>query len=143
MRLSFATATAAALALTATLAFAADAENPAVKARQEAMKAVGGGMKVLGDMAKGATAFDAAAAQAAIEEIHAASMEVPTLFEPQEDDPESEAKAAIWENWDDFVSKAEALQQASMVTVSAEADLGPAMGGLGGTCKACHSLYKE
>ena len=71
---------------------------------------------------------------------------VPALFETTSNtDPEAEAKDAIWENWDDFVAKAGALQtaaEAGMGVDSPEA-LAAAMGPLSETCKACHSAYKE
>lgn len=121
----------------------ADVSNPAVAARMDAMKAIGGSMKTLGDMAKGATDFDAAAAQAALDTVAAKAAEVPALFEAQETDPESEAKPEIWTNWDDFVSKAQAMQAAAEgASIGSAADIGPAMGALGGTCKACHSDYR-
>lgn len=121
-----------------------EASNPVVKARMEAMEQIGGGMKVLGSMAKGEMAFDAAAAQAAVATIVAESEKVPALFEAQEDDPASEALPAIWEDYADFTAKAMDLNAAAKgVTITAEADLGGAMGALGGTCKACHSKYRE
>jgi len=132
----------AALAAMPTLAHS-EVTNEAVKARMAAMKTIGGGMKTLGDMAKGAMAFDAVAAQGAVDSIEVAAAKVPALFEPQETDPKSEAKPEIWTNWDDFVTKAEALEKAAAgIAISAEADIGAAMGALGGACKACHSDYK-
>ncbi|GKY88812.1 cytochrome c [Sinisalibacter aestuarii] len=129
----------------ATAAFAA-AQDPEVIARKETMGLIGADVKALTQMAKGAVAFDAAAAQTAFAEIAEKAATVPVLFEPQSNtDPESDAKDAIWENWDDFVSKANNLQmaaEAGAAVDSAEA-LGAAMGGLGGACQACHSVYKD
>ncbi|MEQ5869719.1 cytochrome c [Sagittula sp. NFXS13] len=118
--------------------------NPVVKARMAAMSDIGASMKTLGKMVKGETDFDAMAAQAAVDTVAARAEAAPELFEPKETDPESEALPAIWDNWDDFVTKAEALQTtAEGITITAAADLGPAMGQLGDACKACHSKYKE
>ncbi|WP_425098766.1 c-type cytochrome [Tropicibacter sp. S64] len=120
-----------------------EASNPVVKARMEAMEEIGGSMKVLGDMAKGAVAFDAAAAQAAVDKIVAEASEVPALFEANESDPASEALPVIWEDYADFTAKAGDLKTAAEgITISAQADIGPAMGTLGGACKACHSKYR-
>ncbi|AJE45245.1 c-type cytochrome [Celeribacter indicus] len=120
------------------------ATNPAVKARQEAMLQIGGGMKVLSDMAKGDQAFDAEAANAAVATIATVSAEIPDLFEAQEDDPESEALPAVWSDWDDFVVKAEALHTgAQSITVTDEASLQPALGTLGVTCKQCHDDFRD
>ncbi|WP_417250424.1 c-type cytochrome [Celeribacter sp.] len=117
--------------------------NPAVAARMEAMSAIGASIKTLGSMAKGEIEFDADAAQAAVDTVAVESTKVPALFEAQETDPESEAKPEIWSNWDDFVAKAQALQTAAEgATISTAADIGPAMGAMGGTCKACHSDYR-
>ena len=71
-------------------------ENAAVKARMAAMSGIGAEMKVIGLMAKGATAFDRDAARAAANAIAAHSAATPELFEAEETDPKSEAKALIW-----------------------------------------------
>lgn len=123
-----------------------DVQNEAVKARMIAMKEVGGAMKVLGDMAKGQSAFDAAAADAALGTLAEKAAATPALFEAQEDDPKSEARPAIWENFDDFSAKAMALETAAkgaMGKIAAQGDIGPVMGQLGGTCKGCHQTYRE
>ena len=80
--------------------------NAAVLARMEAMKAIGDATKVLGEMAKGAVAFDANAARAAAETIATHAADTPALFEAREADPKSEAKPGIWENFADFTAKA-------------------------------------
>lgn len=139
-------ATAAVLALAPATDAHSDASNPAVKARMEAMKVIGAQTKVLGDMAKGATEFDAAAAQAAAATMAAEAAKIPALFEPQEDDPESEAKPIIWDDWDDFTAKAmdlEAAATAAEASLTEAGAVGPALGQIGGACKACHSTYRE
>jgi cytochrome c556 len=134
---------ASAIAMSGVVAWA-DATNPAVIARQEAMKTIGGSMKTMAEMAKGATAFDADAANAALAAMAAAAAQVPALFEAEEDDPESEAKAEIWFTYDDFTAKAMQLQDAAANAVVTDAgSLGAAMGAVGGTCKSCHMAYKE
>lgn len=118
-------------------------KNPAVKARMDLMTGIGAGMKTLGDMAKGQVDFDAAAAQAAVDAIATAAAQIPAAFEAQEIDPKSDAADAIWENWDDFVTKSEALATAAGGTTITDAgSLGAAMGAIGGTCGACHRGYK-
>jgi cytochrome c556 len=141
------TAIAAVLVLgtAASAAFAA-AQDPDVIARKEAMGLIGSNVKKLTQMTKGEIDFDAAAAQASFALIAEKAATVPVLFEPQSNtDPESEAKDAIWENWDDFVAKANDLKLAADAgaTVDSPQALGAAMGGLGGACKECHSVYKE
>lgn len=141
------TALTAALVLgTAVSAAFAAAQDPDVLARKEAMGLIGADVKKLTAMVKGETAFDAAQAQAWFSEIAAKAGEVPTLFEPKSNtDPESKAKDAIWDNWDDFVTKASGLKMAANAGAGIDSPeaLGAAMGGLGEACKACHSVYKE
>lgn len=138
-------AVSAALVLVAATSFAhSDVSNPAVAARMQAMSDISAQMKVLGNMAKGEVDFDAAAAQAAVDTVAARAAEVPALFEAPETDPESESLPAIWDNWEDFVAKSETLETAAAnATIASAADLGPALGQMGGTCKACHSKYRE
>lgn len=131
------------IGLTAAAAFA-QATNPAVVARQDAMKVIGAQLKVLGDMAKGSTEFDAEAANAALALMAETAAEVPALFEAEETDPESKALPAIWENFDDFTSKAEALEMAAAnATITDAASIGAAMGGIGGSCQGCHMTYRS
>lgn len=134
-----------ALCLAGSAALAHDGvKNPVVKARMAAMKTIGENMKLLGGMAKGAIGFDAAAANAALDVIAGKAGEVPALFEAEEDDPKSEARAEIWFDFDDFTAKALALESAaSSAEVSDPASLGAALGMVGGACKACHQAYKE
>lgn len=117
--------------------------NPVVKARQDTMAAISMNTKVLGDMAGGKTAFDAAAAAAAKTALAAAAAEIPARFQPQETDPVTEAKPEIWTNWADFVAKAEALATAAEALDAATLDgVKAGMAGVGGACKACHSVYR-
>ncbi|WP_238366314.1 c-type cytochrome [Mesobacterium pallidum] len=126
-----------------TAAIAADATDPYVKARQALMKEFGGAMQVIGGMAQGKMAFDAEKAAMAKAAMAAAAPRIPAVFEPQATDPESEALPAIWENYDDFTTRAMTLETAvaGLETGSLD-DLRAGMGALGGACGACHKLYK-
>ena len=121
-------------------------KNPAVMARMHAMKNIGADVKVLGEMAKGTTAFDAGAAQVALGRIATHAAETPGLFEAREDDPKSEALPVIWDRFDDFRTKAlelEMIAAEGAETVSAAEDLQPILQKLGANCKSCHSTYRE
>lgn len=132
----------AAVAAAGSFAYAESHADP-VKMRQETMKTIGGGMKVLSDMAKGKTDFDAAAATAALATMAEAAGTIPTVFETEAQDVESEAKDDIWSNWGDFVSKAEALKAATTeASVSEAGDMQGVMGSVGAACGACHKAYK-
>ena len=71
-------------------------KNAAVKARMDAMSAIGKDMKVLGGMAKGEAPFDEKVAQMAVSSIADHAAKTFELFEANETDPKSEAKPAIW-----------------------------------------------
>jgi cytochrome c556 len=125
------------------VALAGEATDPTVKARQDLMGVFGKNMKVLGEMASDKVAFDAAAAEAAKAELIAASAEIAAKFEAQATDPESEAKAEIWTNWDDFVAKGNAMNAAATGLDATSLDgVKAGMGALGGACKACHTAYR-
>ena len=119
--------------------------NPAVKARMHAMMQIADNTKILGAMAKGEAAFDADEARAAAAiAAHAAS--VPTLFMAEEHDPKSEALPAIWQDFDTFGQRSEALTLAAAEaagTIETEADLKPALARIGGTCKSCHQDFRK
>jgi len=118
-------------------------QNEAVKARMMLMDNIKDAVGVLGGMAKGEMAFDAAKADAAKEALIRHSAEIPAAFEAEEMDPKSEARPEIWENWEDFVGKAEALGAAAgELDTSDQAWMGPGMGKIGGACKACHEDYR-
>jgi cytochrome c556 len=131
--------------LTAGVAYAAgDASDPAAKAREDSMKAIGGAMGALGGMAKGEVPYDAAAAEAAKAALIAAAQSVPTAFEMQGgEDATSEAKPEIWTSWEDFVKKSDALTAAATAAdVSSAEAIGASLGALGGACKDCHTSYR-
>ena len=133
---------AATLCASVTLAHSA-VQNEAVKARMAVMEDTKNAMGVIGGMAKGAIAFDAAKAEEAKAALIAAAADVPAKFEAQETDPESEALPAIWENWDDFVAKADAMKAAAEAMDTASLDgLRAGIGGIGQTCGACHKSYR-
>ncbi|KAJ57006.1 hypothetical protein ACMU_00510 [Actibacterium mucosum KCTC 23349] len=133
------------LGLTASAALAhSGVKNPAVQARMNAMMDIAGATKVLGDMAKGVRAFDVTAAQAAAAQIAEQATQMPTLFAVPENDPKSEAAAAIWQDFPDFSDKAKALQDAAQAAMQIDTPtaLQASMAQIGGTCTACHQAYR-
>ena len=121
-------------------------KNAAVKARMDAMGGMGADMKTLGQMAKGATAFDANAARAAAASIAAHAAATPGLFQAEETDPKSEALPAIWTNFQDFTTKSTELETVALglsSSISKPEDLGPALAALGQTCKSFHQAYRQ
>lgn len=133
----------AGLILTAGVAFAGKSTDPDAMARQTLMGTIGMNTKVLGEMAGGKVAFDAAAAEAAKTAIAEAAGKIPTTFEPQGTDAESKAKPDIWANWEDFIAKAGALNKAALALDATTVEgIGAGMAGVGGACKDCHSKYQ-
>ncbi|SIS88122.1 Cytochrome c556 [Roseivivax lentus] len=121
-----------------------------LKARQGQFRILAINLGIIGDMAKGEAEYDAEAAQSAADSIVAVSMINQGPLWPQgssEMDLEgTRAKAEIWDNlpdvlskWDDLGTQAANLQQ---VAATGQEALGPALGTLGGTCKACHDEYR-
>ena len=87
-----------------------DRTDPNAKARSDLMRIVGKNTGVLGDMAGGKAAFDAAGAEAAKAALAAAAADIAAKFEPQATDPATEAKPEIWSNWQDFAALAEEMR---------------------------------
>ena len=118
-------------------------KNQAVIERMKNMQVIKDGMGVLGGMAKGAVAFDAAQAEAALASLKAASEQIAPTFEANETDPKSESLPAIWANWDDFVEKADDFSfMLEGTDVSSLDGIRAGMGNIGGTCSACHKQYR-
>jgi cytochrome c556 len=122
----------------------------AVEARQNHMKSYGGAMRVLGQMARGDAAYDAAAATEAANTLaELSAMDIlPWFVEGTAVGyPESEALPAIWENGEDFRAKHAALNAAAVAMQAAAgtdlAALQAAMGPLGAACGSCHELYRQ
>lgn len=118
-------------------------KNAAVKARMDLMQEVRAAISVVGGMAQGKVEFDPDKAATAAAALADASGRVPGAFMANETDPKSEAAPAIWQNWDDFVAKAEAMETAARALDTGSLDsLRAGMGAVGGTCGACHKAYR-
>jgi len=118
--------------------------DPNAKARSDLMRDIGKNIGVLGDMAGGKAAYDAAAAEAAKAALIADAAAIEVAFKDQGGaDPASEAKAEIWTNWDEFLADAKALGDAAgAMDVASVETIGAGMGALGGTCKDCHTEFR-
>jgi len=121
-----------------------DPTDPQAVARSELMKMVGMNTGILGNMASGKEAFDAAKAEGAKAALIDAAAKVKATFMEQGGaDPVSEAKPEIWSNWDDFLAKAKAMgDAAAAVDVASVETIGAGMGAVGGACKDCHTSYR-
>lgn len=131
--------------LAAGAAFAeGDRTDPNAKARSDLMRTIGKNTGILGDMAGGKAAYDAAAAEGAKAAIIEAAGQIETAFKDQgAADAASEAKPEIWAAWDEFLADAKKLgEAASAMDVASAESIGAGMGALGGACKDCHSEFR-
>lgn len=121
-----------------------------LKARQGQFRIMAINLGTLGAMAKGEVDYDADAATMAAESIVSVSTIHQQPLWPEGssemDMDGTRAKPEIWDNWEDFASKWSALGDAAeaMQTAAGEGAeaIGPALGKLGGACKACHDDYR-
>ncbi len=150
----------AGVAICATAAISAEDLVGAVKERRDLMKkTVAPAAKLGGQMVKGVKPFDAAEAAKAMNDINGVPDKYVTLFpkgtehggiaDSQIPDPDdqSEAKADVWENFDDFKAIATKLKDASAkAAAAAEQGKGTftaAFRDMTKVCKECHETYRE
>lgn len=145
---------AAAIALAAVVvagdASAQSAED-AVAARQSQFKLLAFNVGPLVGMAQGNIDYDAAAAQAAADNLAAVVSLDQSRMWPEGTDTMSmdgtRALPSIWDDPDDFVAKLTALRDGvTALQAAAGQDLNAlrgALGGVGGACTACHEANRQ
>ena len=117
-----------------------------VKERMMIMKEMADNTKIIGQMLKGKTSFDENEAKLALERLSSLSLKTPKVFEVNATDPKSEAKPAIWDEFDEFTKLSQDLAEATEIlagSVGTINDLRPALKRVSAGCKACHSKYRE
>ena len=117
-----------------------------VKERMMVMKAMADNTKVIGQMLKRKTQFDADEAKSALERLSSLSLKTPKVFTVNATDPKSEAKPAIWDEFDEFTKLSLDLAETSTALASSIEiieDLRPALKRISSGCKSCHSKYRE
>lgn len=114
--------------------------------RHELMEDVGGAAKVIGDMLKGETEYDAAAAMGALETFRNVSGKFGDMFPEGSDSGETEAAPAIWEDRDGFNAALRKWADATAAAIEAAPDTldaaKPVLGPIFQTCKGCHDNYR-
>ena len=130
-------------------ASAQDAQEVAEK-RSAAMKGLGGSMRVIKGYTGGRGSKDDALK--AVTVIASTAPKITSLFPKgtgMEALPKSEAKAVIWEKWDEFGAAAKRLGEKAAVLAAAieggdKGKIGAAFGDLGrGGCGGCHQVFRE
>ena len=117
-----------------------------VKERMMLMKEMANNTKTIGQMLKGKTPFDANEVKLALERLSSLSLETPKVFKINASDPKSEARPAIWDEFDEFTRLSKDLAETSLVlagSINSFEDLRPALKGVSSGCKACHRQYRE
>jgi cytochrome c556 len=131
----------------ATVALAHKGATGVVKERMDLMERQKDDVKIIGNMAKGQTPFDAAKAAEAASDIGVTAKKIAELFPEGSTGGESEALPAIWEKWDRFTANAEDLESAAAALVSAlddseNQDWKAAFKKVGKACKSCHEDFR-
>lgn len=133
--------------LIATVALAHEEATGVVKERMDLMDSQKDAMKVIGNMVKGKTRFDAAEAAKASAHVEETAGKIPELFPEGSNEHPSEAKPEIWEKWDEFEGDAEALgvAAADLTTALDGGDDGwkAKFKGVVDACKTCHKSFRE
>ena len=137
-------ATVALTAMAFTLPAMADGE---IKYRQAVMKSVGGHMSAIAGIIKKGTANRANLATHAQGMADLAGI-ASTIFPEGSDFGETQALPAIWEKPEDFKKAMKMFEDAAAAfNMAAKSDdmaqIGPAFGALGKTCKNCHENFRE
>jgi cytochrome c556 len=129
---------------------AAVAQEDPIKARKALMKTNGQQAKIVGDMAKGDTPFDLAAAQKAFASFQDAASKMPDLYPDSSKggDPSDDYNASpkVWDNMADFKARFVKFGDDAKAAASSVKDvdsLKAAMGNIGkNDCGSCHETYR-
>ena len=98
---------------------------------------------VLARMSREKIEFDESLAESARLNLLKLAAFTPVIFEDDDLPINSEALPAIWENWDDFISKSEDLEFVlEGVDTSTLRDLSSSLGNVGAACGSCHQKYR-
>ena len=119
------------------------AENSGYVERSKLMQNIRLEFSVLARMSREKIEFDESLATSARLNLLRFTASTPAIFEDDDLPINSEALPAIWENWDDFVSKSEDLEFAlEGVDTSTLIDLRTSLGNVGAACGSCHQKYR-
>ena len=98
---------------------------------------------VLARMSREKIEFDESLAETARLNLLKLAASTPAIFEDDDLPINSEALPAIWENWNDFISKSEDLEFVlEGVDTSTLIDLRGSLGNVGAACGSCHQNYR-
>lgn len=137
-----------ALALGLSLVQAQEEEAPELGYRQRLMKSQGASMGSIGDILKYKLPGGAEHVAVHAKNIAGYSSLIADAFKKDISAGKTDAKPEVWQKWDDFVAKANALNAAA--TALSEAAAGgdmsammPRVKALGDACRGCHNDYRK
>lgn len=148
--LGFIGATLLAVSVSVSAQHAFNNADKAVEYRQKALSIMQNNFAVMGDMVKGDIEFDADIFTQRAKDFAALSS-IPWIgFSQPGAQPgnNTDALPAIWDNWDDFVKRADALQKDAKALEAAaiagdQGDIRSAFMAAARNCKGCHDQYKD
>ena len=126
-----------------------DSTEDAIEYRQAAFEVLVWNFAPMGAMVKGKIPFDAKVFAERAANVAFLSKMPLEGFIPGSDKGETDAKPAIWQNWDDFKAKMGKLQEetAKLAEVAKTAtkveEVAKQFGETGKVCKGCHEKYRE
>jgi cytochrome c556 len=134
-----------AVLLVGSAAFGHEGATGIVKQRMDEMEHVGRVAKRINDRLKSKRGLAEIASDA--EEIKAAAARVPSLFPPGSRDGHTEARAAVWERWPEFVAAAQGLEQeaeklAAAARLGQEAAIAARFRSVTRACSGCHEVFR-
>lgn len=144
------TAALLAMSVSATAQHAFNDADKAVEYRQKALSIMQNNFAVMGDMIKGDIEFDSVIFAERANDF-AALTAIPWVgFSQPGAQPgnNTDALPAIWDNWEDFVERAEQLQTDAKALQTAaaageQASIREAFMAAARNCKGCHDQYKD
>jgi cytochrome c556 len=114
--------------------------------REASMKKIGASMGALVAISKGEKEYDAETVKTSLTTISSTIKVFPDLFPAGSEQGDEQASPKIWENFDDFKTKANKLGSDADALLAQlpgdQAAVGAALKTLGEDCGACHQTYR-
>lgn len=137
-----------ALGLGLTFVHAQEEATPEIDYRQKLMKGHAASMGSIGDYLKNKLSYGSNHVATHAKNIANYATLVPDAFEKKITDGKTDAKPEVWDNWDDFVAKADTLNVAATELAAAAAGgdmraMMPNVKALGEACGGCHDTYRK
>lgn len=132
--------------LAASLGVAGVASADVIEDRSKLMKNIGGSTGAMASMIKGEKPYSAAEMAKHANAIKGYAGQIVGLFPKGSLSPKSEAKAAIWENWDGFKAAAAKLEASAAAVAAASSDRAAATRAfvaMTKDCGGCHTPFRQ